>query len=1534
MTRLLTIALCSLAFVACAGDDTGHAPGAIEACTPDEDLLSARLPCVKDEQCPCGAACVLGRCEVPECRSDEACGEGGCDTFGRCRAPADTTIRAPVVPTPEGTLSVFPPNIVVSAQTLIREVSLMALGNGFDEVRLEAETGLLVRCDADGEFVEECVMALKEGEERKAWVRSRGDRPPAQTRDLRIHAGRHTEIVSYRALARATTTQPPLAGLYEGTASLLLHGVEGAEDYPGAPLVIPINVAVFPDGDGHRFAIGDPVGLLQPSGPWLGRLTQDTLTFPRQAWGEGTRAQFDIQLAEYATRPEISPRGDLRMFLDHRYDGLVSGRFGGPGQGPRSRWLVNVSRIGDLPEDIEVPAVQAPPPQPDTDAAFVPTAFESLIIGNPSAIIDVVCAPTISGELLQSAGLSDTLGAYSQDFRCADYPDLGLATPAARLADDAQPRTTEELLESCLADVADGRWVTDVVPMLSAHRDCIDAPRTVLVAAMGLGYVLTNNEADLAIAHRMLQQWLEVHTFIAHEVSARARVTGVMTASAIPSNRRVLVRLLEGWDIFMFPRFATLITQFMPLVMQNPDYRPRVGAYTGDSGEHGVGLPVYMLEALLGQVELAEVVLDEAWLVDEGESIADDIAVLFRRAVVLRALAATVVETARVNGPLPWLGRYEAADRALSRALNRLMERTAAMLGGLNPLGIEDVDLPLYFDADTMGADGRFSAISDFLVAGQNAYVPRKIAEADRDLEAARAAYVERRDRQIQDQVSQDLLDDELESVTRDYGEQILELCGRPDGIGPLEVLEGWQDFNARTCYQRDNAPADYCKLSDKLNVDVPPGGDMEETPWQSLLQQQDVQFQLCRERSMKSAPNEYPPGGDKLAFTYITHAFPTARYEALTQCPGRVEFPVPCGSSEYCARCPGGPAVAVQSDFMELEDHSVPVHVHMRHTCSGAAKFFGTCRERIEIRRDVGNRQLDKRHEVDNACRAELGYQGQMPTKALLLARAFAQRTGRESSPVYIPPPELSKCVRGEIGSAAIEIEEVAIGVQIALSQLQEHYTNYDYAIRGCALVDARNAQIEGVSSQHLKTMNKLKLVRQVAFGAARAAEATKDCAGGINPASIGQSVAVCAGAAVQAAGDTIEFTVGQEMEQAQREHDALINMIEAQTESRICYNDAEKELVGVNTQLLVIKQAMLELESATHTLNVTVDRAASLFDDGRAEIAALGQRRVRSIAHDMWLDERADRFASSMRAARRGLYLAVRAIEYERQRSSALRADVLAAQTPSDLTQVFASVEATALTRGINGRRPNQLSLVLSLRQHVLGLQAREGGSGLRGLDDIARFRMYLQDPRFARFGPVGEFLGQELPFDIAPLEALGRDSVPGIPIFAEADCGERLWSVNASIQGSEAMFRGQATSACSSRSCRIELRKSNTFFSQWCGAAPPEAPFQTASVRPARNLFLDGVPSLGDDSNASFSVARIGTRLDVPAEELQDVEYVDGASSELAARGLYGAYALFVPASSISRIDDAGDLSDGLVLDEVDDILIRIDYTSVAR
>ncbi len=59
-------------------------------------------------------------------------------------------------------------------------------------------------------------------------------------------------------------------------------------------------------------------------------------------------------------------------------------------------------------------------------------------------------------------------------------------------------------------------------------------------------------------------------------------------------------------------------------------------------------------------------------------------------------------------------------------------------------------------------------------------------------------------------------------------------------------------------------------------------------------------------------------------------------------------------------------------------------------------------------------------------------------------------------------------------------------------------------------------------------------------------------------------------------------------------------------------------------------------------------------------------------------------------------------------------------------------------------------------------------------------------------------------------------------------------------------------------------------------------------------------------------------------MPRSDLFRDAYAEGASQELAGRGLYGDYVLLFPASGL--------LSNGFPLSKVEDVLLRFDYLAV--
>ena len=74
---------------------------------------------------------------------------------------------------------------------------------------------------------------------------------------------------------------------------------------------------------------------------------------------------------------------------------------------------------------------------------------------------------------------------------------------------------------------------------------------------------------------------------------------------------------------------------------------------------------------------------------------------------------------------------------------------------------------------------------------------------------------------------------------------------------------------------------------------------------------------------------------------------------------------------------------------------------------------------------------------------------------------------------------------------------------------------------------------------------------------------------------------------------------------------------------------------------------------------------------------------------------------------------------------------------------------------------------------------------------------------------------------------------------------------------------------------------------------------------------------------DESQGFTAAGIYPWFNVRRSDFYKLSYQDGASEELAGRGLYGNYILLFPQALIDS---------GFPLERVEDVLIRLDYLSV--
>jgi hypothetical protein len=329
--------------------------------------------------------------------------------------------------------------------------------------------------------------------------------------------------------------------------------------------------------------------------------------------------------------------------------------------------------------------------------------------------------------------------------------------------------------------------------------------------------------------------------------------------------------------------------------------------------------------------------------------------------------------------------------------------------------------------------------------------------------------------------------------------------------------------------------------------------------------------------------------------------------------------------------------------------------------------------------------------------------------------------------------------------------------------------------------------------------------------------------------------------------------------------------------------------------------------------------------YDEGTAALKAEQGRTLPSFAHSYWYDEKVEEFSKQFKWAKRLVYLAMRAVEYEFQESLGLRGDVLTATHPNQLSDAIRSMQAEVATRSINRSRPQEASVVLSLRDDVLGLvdMSLYAEPGERNSTPLQSLQAMLWNDKYALRDKNGKWVGQGIRFVVDPkMNSQLKDR-----------CAERLWRITATIQGDGLSSIEPGTP--------IKILKRNTFSSQWCEGKAEGSPMQVGHLQPSRNLFKDQTGPSDPTENDAYSTASIYPWFNVRRSDFYKTTYQDGASEELAGRGLYGDYVLLFPAEMLEG-KDVPNPPDGKLqasfkvnqfpLGRVEDVLIRFDYLSV--
>ncbi|MCC6624504.1 MAG: hypothetical protein IT385_24870 [Deltaproteobacteria bacterium] len=1124
----------------------------------------------------------------------------------------------------------------------------------------------------------------------------------------------------------------------------------------------------------------------------------------------------------------------------------------------------------------------------------------------------VSCADTLAS---REAGAFDAaLDPFTDDLTCGGDA-ASFTDPLVGLLGD-NPPVGEAGLDACVADLEDLGTTFD-------RSACLSKGRLLLALDHALAGVDGRASADPAagrLAHHLLLQLLGVQAFVANELRGRGELEQVLSAADdrpcefdFDAELDRLAASIDAWDILLHPNVTdALRTTRFALTLGTPD--PRADhAGTAPAPTRPAGLPVAMAETLRAQAESLSYFVRRARLAQEACAVEADFgahgeAFAWRASLALalmRELAERTVEVAE-GAEVPWLGEWETAyARALS-AVGGLNQALDGLDSDKNPLGIEDVDLPLYFSGDETTANERFGAISRFLMGvgtGGPELAPRYVAAAQTALATARDAWIAQADRSIAARRSASDLAARTEDIRRRYGTPIQDACGL-SGTS-FDVLD--RDVDPDHCYiapscawspadqaeraSVGNVAANLCMLSrlrSELGEQVTSRDEALDALADSLLPQflgpvADLQWSLV--------PAAVAGGANVLLRNLEGQTLYTfALRQPIAVGTPLVQFVIPRGTQPAALARHGPHCVAIKGRHDALRPDDLP----------GQCQKTDQCPLGMFCSRGICGVDLDP---IDNLA---------------------------------------GICFQGTLGEMRARLIAAKLAVAAARQRFAEFADRYDIMMQSCAIRMFSDLKIQRMLEKHNHTMDALGAVKLTADITANIAEGTKDCVSTTNESGLGgllsggtTAAVACGAAAVEQAAESLSDGMTFAMDKAVRDHEAAVAELESTADLAICQNDASLALVGARSAAIEIQQAFADMQVAYLEFRNTQASVLSLLEEGRLALRNEEARYVPPLEHDLWIDEAVDRFHRVMRLARRMTYLAVRAVEYEFQYSSSERGEVMAATHPDVLDAVVQSLETQLLTGGIDGKRPSlSPPTVVSLRDHLLQLGDAEGApEWAQNMSPTERFVALITSPRYAVYSEAGDYLGQRIPFTLAAMDELdlGNDTVA--PFFSRFSCAERLWAINVGLPGVERLDGRTFTN--------LIVEQRNTFYSQRCGEpGPNEDVFQVASVRPARNLFADplvnGDAGLDLDDSTSdyldptqdFAVARIAAR-PVGRAELEDEDYTQGDSEELATRALFGDYAIFFPADELDGYGRPG----GLRLHELQDVLIRFDYVSVA-
>ncbi|HVZ75624.1 MAG TPA: hypothetical protein VHJ20_24795 [Polyangia bacterium] len=1045
----------------------------------------------------------------------------------------------------------------------------------------------------------------------------------------------------------------------------------------------------------------------------------------------------------------------------------------------------------------------------------------------------------------------------------------------------------------------------------------------------------SNDQDD--IFWSLLRQWLEMHTFIATQSTEEHLLDDVLTSevstdqTGAPMPTKNDVRYENVLDVvgdglwFAVKEAAAHVPSNG--VLLNPDYRGGgslvPSTETDPQYEQPYGAVPALAETTAAYLRVLATFMNEEALKNfesSGGVESDEYRLAVRRfgysmrtALFAQNLAINLHgRAARLctgSCTLSWEGRWQSALLLMHQAMNEAFVAGRQLSMGLNPLGIGDDDLPIYF-GDPVGTSSRYFASSDYLL--QQWAIPA-VTSAQTWLDTARAAWVQQRDAARQDELSANDRARRLEQIGEQFGRPIIDACGLTSVSG--NVVDGTKAIDLITsrtvtpgnCYVDPSCPgAENAWNADATLKDIA-----------AHLDDQTLKYQMCIYGAVRVASN----------------ALSIKQASVSPSTNGSTDISVQQGVLYQ-----PDVALCLASNPGTATVYMVGEQPFVRGTCNG---------ESASIRLDafLGISNLPGATVTDLFDSARQKCDDQYGFKPLPL-------------PTYSP-----SCLHGNLGvnvakgtAAVAAVTEALANLQVSQSQLAGKQEECLALTNDFTKRDEMRANLDVIRQTWIQTE----------FNAAVTADETKvgkflaDLVGGDGGGLLGDlSDLVGLGEPLIAKGidyackkgaqpycqvestgkyilgnaanylsntnandpNDLHQTMAATQSQATEDHDRFVkaeaaynDFVASQDESQAvgkCWSEFQTQKAAIEAGVAQVDTKAQDVATAAVAIG---DSQRVVIDQAMAGAAALAREKDRKwdgYAFHYWLDEKVARYKRELEWARRLTYLSMRAVEFEFQESLPLRTAILTAHSPDDLDRIQHVLLQEEASRSINRRRPEESSVVLSIRDDVFKVADRtDAPAGERNWTPAQRFEGRMRSPNYTVYDKSGNALGQGVRFNLDPTVGGAANG-----ISLDSRCGERLWRVTATIQGDGL--------SSDEPGAPVLLLKKNTFAAQWCASHGDGSAMQVASIQPSRQLFSSDDLSTPVDEANDYVSASVYPWFNIRKTDFYKTSYQDGDSEELAGRSLYGDYILLFP----KKLIDAG-----FPLEKVEDVLVRFDYLSV--